>query len=131
LENKYSIVGVVAIIMIIVALSGCTNSSGYPSVKGPYPDIRMANTPTVTLISDGSSYMVGGLIQNSGSKTYTNVKLKISGLDSSGKVVSSKETILANLAPDATADYQVFLNKPSGGEEIIGADLEVVSANES
>ncbi len=130
-NKKYSTIGVLAIVIVVVALSGCTDSSssGYPSVKGDYPDIKMANTPSPSLLSDGSSYMVGGLLQNDGDKTYNNVLLRINGLDSSGQVISSKETMIASMPPGTTADYQVFLNVPSGGQEIIGAELEVVSAN--
>lgn len=101
------------ILTAIVALSGCTdsdstNSNGYPSVKGDYPDIKLANTPDPYLLEDGSSYMVGGLIQNDGSKTYTNVLLKINGLDSSGKVVSSKQEMISSLPQERPQIIKYF-----------------------
>lgn len=128
LRKKQSI-GIIGILICLVLVCGCTSSA--PSVKGPYPDIKLANTPSPYLLSDGSSYMVGGLIKNTGQSTYNNVLLKISGLNNQGQVVSSKETMIANLPPGATGDYQVFLDVPSNGDKIVGADIEVVSANKS
>lgn len=50
----------------------------------------MANTPNAYVSSDNSSVSVGGLIENTGSKTYSNVLLKIGIIDRDGNVLNSK-----------------------------------------
>ena len=139
--NKKSIMGIVGILIVLIFVSGCINNTntnstsksknGHPSVEGAYPDIVMANTPSPYLLSDGSVYSVGGLLQNSGQKTYKNVLLQVNGLDESGNVVSSKKTMIANMPPGTTVDYSVYLDVPSDGQKIIGADLKVLNATVS
>lgn len=118
------IMGTIGILILIITISGCTSSNN--SGEGPYPDIEMANTPTVTVLND-TSVMAGGLIKNAGSNKYENIVLKISIVDRDGNILASKERTLGTVVPGAMANYDATFDVTDSGT-VTSADVEVLKA---
>ncbi|UTB33875.1 MAG: FxLYD domain-containing protein [Methanobacterium sp. ERen5] len=119
------ILGVIGFILIIgvVMVSGCTSSNGDNNISSNYT-ISEANTPGVT--SDNGMLSIGGLIKNTGTDNYQNVKLNIQGYDDNGTLVFQKNQTIAQLNAGSTADYSVI--EDWNGKTVSYAKIVVINA---
>ena len=115
--------GLIGILIIgVVMVSGCTGTGN--KISSNY-SIEEGNTPSVSILSDGS-LMIGGLIQNTGNTNYKNVKISINGYNDNGTLVFTKNQTIAQLDAGANADYHIIQTWKGGN--ISYAKITVLNA---
>ncbi len=125
--NQRGMLGILGILVLLVAISGCISSDDTSSSSQggtPQTDMELGNTPVVTQI-EGETTNIGGLIQNNGHNDYRNVQIEVSGLDIDGNVISSEKTLIAIIKADDYESYDV--NLPYNAE-IVAGDVKILNA---
>jgi starvation-inducible outer membrane lipoprotein len=125
---KKIIMGIIGIVVLVVALSGCVSSGNNGTgnnTTSVQSNIVPDNTPVVTQAPDGSGTLIGGLIINNANFDYKNVTITIIGLDANGNTVEQKNVLIAHIKAGDDADYDVTLPENS---KIVSGDVKVINA---
>lgn len=130
-RDKKGVGAILGLIILVVCFSGCVSSDNNPDMSSGNSnvfDLSLGNTPVVTDFDDGS-YMIGGLIHNTGSVEYTKVKLTIMAYNEADELVAQKNATIARIGPGAYESYDVSFG--SEGDRISYADVKINTATSS
>lgn|GEM_PF-3721154 len=85
-KNGRAILGITTILLIVVMVSGCTSSS---NTTDPTKDIYLQQQNPPYTIGDESQ--ISAWITSKNHKSYSNVTLMVTGLDSNGQSIGEKK----------------------------------------
>lgn len=100
MKQKIGIIGILGILILVVAVSGCTssgtgsgNGTGEPQYK---TDLQVSATSYDYFPEDGSA--LGGCdLQNTGNTTYTKVKIQLEIFDENGTSIANETKVIGKI----------------------------------
>ena len=136
-SKKILPIGLVALICIVVALSGCTSDSSSNSASDKYSangtsgaSSGQSSASALKILSSSDrrdsigNYIIDGQVQNTGSVELTYVKIYATGYDSSGNVVTTGFTYAKpeDIPAGGKSGFKVYLDDEKN--EIVKYDLQ-------
>ena len=122
-KSMITVLGILPILVIVVAISGCTNSTDTDKYS-PQNVIVLNNTPTIIQLAPNTTN-IAGVLQNKADDDYKNVQIEVIGLDQSRNVVSSQKTVIAIIKANDVADFNVDLPY---NPNIVAGDVKILNA---
>ena len=98
LLNK-NVLGIISVLVLVVMVSGCTSTGNYQQ------DLKIT-VSKATLPSNNSSGLIVGEIINNGSIGYSDINLRVLGLDKNKKPVYNTTETIDYIAPVESADFR-------------------------
>jgi hypothetical protein len=121
MKEKIGILGILGILILIVAASGCT-SSGSTSLN---ETIVPTGTTDIQDMGD-NSFCIQGEVQNNGDNNYKTVDAVLIGYDTSGKEVGRENVTFNNLNAGEGSTYCEYIT--TKGSKVTKVDFKVVNA---